>query len=107
VVGNPLDLTGDADAKRYQTAVETASRTAGVDLFFLIFGDPIPGAAEVVQELRRTIPQEIIVCYLGGGETEAKEVRKMHRSGIPVFPTPERGVKAVGALLASHTAQRS
>jgi acyl-CoA synthetase (NDP forming) len=107
VIGNPLDLTGDADAKRYRTAVETAARTSGADFFFLIFGDPIPGAAEIVQELRAAIPQEIVVCYLGGGETEAIEVRKMHRSGIPVFPTPERGVKAVGALLASHTLQRS
>jgi acyl-CoA synthetase (NDP forming) len=107
VIGNPLDLTGDADAARYRTAVETAARTSGADFFFLIFGDPIPGAAEVVQSLRATIPQEIIVCYLGGGETEAIEVRKMHRGGIPVFPTPERGVKAVGALLASHTSERS
>jgi acyl-CoA synthetase (NDP forming) len=107
VIGNPLDLTGDADAKRYRTAVETAARTSGADFFFLIFGDPIPGAAEIVQELRAAIPQEIVVCYLGGGETEAIEVRKMHRGGIPVFPTPERGVRAVGALLASHTLQRS
>jgi acyl-CoA synthetase (NDP forming) len=107
VIGNPLDLTGDTDAKRYRTAVETAARTSGADFFFLIFGDPIPGAAEIVQELRASIPQEIVVCYLGGGETETTEVRKMHRSGIPVFPTPERGVRAVGALLASHTSERS
>jgi acetyl coenzyme A synthetase (ADP forming)-like protein len=107
VIGNPLDLTGDANAERYRTAVETAARTAGVDFFFLIFGDPIPGACEVVRELRSAIPQEIVVCYLGGGDTEKTEVRKMHRSGIPVFPTPERGVKAVGALLASRTSERS
>jgi acyl-CoA synthetase (NDP forming) len=107
VIGNPLDLTGDADAARYRTAVETAARTSGADIFLLIFGDPIPGAAEIVQELRAAIPQEIVVCYLGGGETEATEVRKMHRSGIPVFPTPERGVKAIGALLARDTSERS
>jgi acyl-CoA synthetase (NDP forming) len=107
VIGNPLDLTGDADAARYRTAVETAARTAGADFFFLIFGDPIPGAAEVVRQLRATIPQEIVVCYLGGGETEAIEVRNLHASGIPVFPTPERGVKAVAALLAFPTSERS
>jgi acetyl coenzyme A synthetase (ADP forming)-like protein len=107
VIGNPLDLTGDANAERYGAAVETAARTAGADFFLLIFGDPIPGACEIVQGLRGTIPQEIVVCYLGGGETEKREVLKMHRGGIPVFPTPERAVKAVNALLASYTSERS
>ena len=107
VIGNPLDLTGDANAERYRTAVETAARTAGADFFLLIFGDPIPGACQIVQQLRGTLHQEIVVCYIGGGETEKSEVLKMHRSGIPVFPTPERAVKAVSALLASHTSERS
>ena len=107
VIGNPLDLTGDANAERYKLAVETAARTSGADFFLLIFGDPIPGACEIVQQLRATIPQEIVVCYIGGGETEKTEVRAMHGCGIPVFPTPERAVKAVSALLASSTSKRS
>jgi acyl-CoA synthetase (NDP forming) len=107
VVGNPLDLTGDADAARYRTAVETAARTSGADFFLLVFGDPIPGACEVVQELRRSIRQEVVVCYIGGGDTEKEEVLHLHRVGIPAFPTPERAVKAVASLLASSTSTRS
>jgi acyl-CoA synthetase (NDP forming) len=101
-VSNPLDLTGDTDAARYKTAVETAARTGGIDFFLLIFGDPIPGACEVVEGLKGAVEQEIVVCYLGGGEIEKIEVQKMHRSGIPVFPTPDRAVKAAGALIASR-----
>jgi acyl-CoA synthetase (NDP forming) len=107
VIGNPLDLTGDANAERYGTAVRTAAATADADFFLLVFGDPIPGACEIVQELRSTISQEVVVCYIGGGDTEKTEVLKMHRSGIPVFPTPERAVRAVSALLASYTSERS
>ena len=137
VVSNPLDLTGDTDAKRYGTAVETAaagsgngaagSAPAGFDFFLLIFGDPIPGACEVVEDLKRKLcgagtrgnigggfdeggantSVGIAVCFLGGGEVEGVEVQKMHRSGIPVFPTPERAVKAMGALLRSKTRTRS
>ncbi len=107
VVGNPLDLTGDANAERYAVAVQTAARTSSADFFLLVFGDPIPGACGVVEELRRTIRQEVVACYIGGGDTERDEVLKMHRGGIPVFPTPERAVAAVGALLASHTPERS
>jgi acyl-CoA synthetase (NDP forming) len=107
VVGNPLDLTGDANAERYKVAVQAAARTSGADFFLLVFGDPIPGACEAVQELRASISQEVVACYIGGGEVETAEVLKMHRSGIPVFPTPERAVRAVGALLASHTPERS
>jgi acyl-CoA synthetase (NDP forming) len=107
VVGNPLDLTGDANAERYKVAVQAAARTSGADFFLLVFGDPIPGACEAVQELRASISQEVVACYIGGGDVETAEVLKMHRSGIPVFPTPERAVRAVGALLASHTPERS
>ena len=107
VIGNPLDLTGDADAARYRTAVETAARTSRCRLLLPHLRRSHPRGRRDRAGAQGDNPQEIVVCYLGGGETEAIEVRKMHRGGIPVFPTPERGVKAVGALLASHTSERS
>jgi acetyl coenzyme A synthetase (ADP forming)-like protein len=95
VIANPLDLTGDAPAERFRDTVRTASKDSNIDFFLLIFGDPIPGAFEVVSELKQEISKEIVVCYLGGGEVEKEEVSKMQRHGIPVFPTPERAVNAV------------
>ncbi len=99
VVANPLDLTGDATAERYKTTVEIAAKDDSIDFFLVIFGDPIPRAFDIVQELKQQTRKEIVVCYLGGGETEKEEVQKMHQHGIPAFPTPERAVKAVKALL--------
>lgn len=96
VISNPLDLTGDADAERYRVAVGVAS-ASGADVFLLVFGDPIPGAAEVVEQLRQTVRQQVFVSYLGGGQVQAHEVARMLRAGIPVYSTPERAVRAIGA----------
>lgn len=99
VVANPLDLTGDATAERYRIAADIAIRYESIDSILLIFGDPIPGACEVVNELREKTEKQIIVAYLGGGQIEEQEKLKLHRSGTPVFPTPERAVAALKVLL--------
>jgi acetyl coenzyme A synthetase (ADP forming)-like protein len=99
VVGNPLDLTGDATAERYRVAADIALREQSIDSVLLIFGDPIPGACELVNRLKGKTDKQIIVAYLGGGQIEEQEKLKLHRSGIPVFPTPERAVAALEALL--------
>ncbi|MEW6622637.1 MAG: CoA-binding protein [Bacillota bacterium] len=98
VVANPLDLTGDATAERYKTALQIAAKDEEIDFILVIFGDPIPGAFEVIQELKEKTDKEIVVSYLGGGDTEKEEAAKMHAHGIPVFPTPERAVRAISAL---------
>ncbi len=98
VLSNPLDLTGDTDAARYETCVEEAINFNNSDMFLLIFGDPIPGAHEVVSRLRTKTDKPIIVCYLGGGKIEDEETQKMHLVGIPTFPTPTRAAKALAIL---------
>jgi len=99
VVANPLDLTGDATAERYRIAADIAFRCESVDSILLIFGDPIPGACQMVNELREKTEKLVIVTYLGGGEIEEQEKLKLHKSGTPVFPTPERAVAALKVLL--------
>lgn len=99
VISNPLDLTGDTDAYRYEKCIEIANRYKGIDMYLLIFGDPIPNACNVVKNLKEKVDKPLIVCYLGGGATEREELILMHQSGIPVFPTPERAAKAASILL--------
>lgn len=90
-VGNPVDLTGDvmSDAGLYRKVMDEAR--AEFDYQVVIFGDPIPGASEVV-----TPGAPELVIFLGGAEVERQERAKLYDKGIPVFPTPERGIKAVG-----------
>jgi len=89
-VDNPIDLTGDVigDPTLYSKVIDAAR--ADYDTMVIIFGDPIPGASTMV-----TPGASELIIFLGGAEVERKERPLIHERGIPVFPTPERGLKAL------------
>jgi acetate---CoA ligase (ADP-forming) len=90
VAGNPVDLTGDviSDPSLYRRVMDAAQ--SEYDYQVVIFGDPIPGASQVVSP-----GASELVIFLGGAEVEQEERQKLYQAGIPVFPTPERGVAAL------------
>jgi acetyltransferase len=90
VAANPVDLTGDVigDASLYRKVMNEAK--SEYDYQVVIFGDPIPGASEVVSP-----GASELVVFLGGAEVEQEEREKLYKAGVPVFPTPERGVAAL------------
>jgi acyl-CoA synthetase (NDP forming) len=89
-VGNPVDLTGDAiSAPGLYRQVMDKTRD-DYDVQVVIFGDPIPGAAD---QVGAGAPE--LVIFLGGAEVEREERQKLYEKGIPVFPTPERGIAAL------------
>ena len=96
-LANPLDLTV-ATALEYRNALKVLVQEDLADLYLLIFGDPIPGAAETAAWLREQIGSRVAVAYLGGGLVEKEERVILHQAGIPVFPTPERAVVALGSI---------
>ena len=71
IVGNPLDLTGDTDAARYRNVLDAAE--GEFDVVMTIFGDPIPGASEVIRPGRCEL-----VSYLGGADVERAERLLFH-----------------------------
>lgn len=99
VLSNPLDLTGDARADRYRDAFQVLGEDGSFDILLAIFGDPIPGAYEVTEGFRKKTKAAVIASYLGGGEAQEVEVALMNANRMPVYPTPERAVKAVRAVL--------
>ncbi|MEL7642546.1 MAG: CoA-binding protein [bacterium] len=96
-LANPLDLTV-ATAQEFKNALKVLMQEDLADLYLLIFGDPIPGAAGTVAWLRDQIGSRVAVAYLGGGLVEKEERVILHQAGIPVFPTPERAVVALGSV---------
>ncbi|MBI3779637.1 MAG: CoA-binding protein [candidate division NC10 bacterium] len=92
VVNNPLDLTGDANSGLYKDVLAAAK--GAFDVAAVIFGDPIVGTSELID---RDHPE--LVIYLGGADVEREEARLLHARGVPVFPTPERGMRALAQLV--------
>jgi len=99
ICANPLDLTGDATAEMFGEVVRLARNH--YDIIGVIFGDPVEGASSVVSP-----GSNELVIFLGGADVERIEKAKMHEKGIPVFPTPERGVRAMAQLVVPSMRKR-
>ena len=98
VINNPFDLTGDADAAMYKYVIESVAKE-DIDIIYVIFGDPLPEVAEIIIGLEEKVRQKLAICFLGGGDVQIRETLKMHKMGIPVFPTPERAAAVLRKLL--------
>jgi acyl-CoA synthetase (NDP forming) len=90
-VNNPVDLTGDGDAPMFKKVADIVRPY--FDTVVYIFGDPIEGSSEIVQP-----DVNELVIFMGGAEVERREKALMQKKKIPVFPTPERGIKAYSLL---------
>jgi acyl-CoA synthetase (NDP forming) len=99
VVSNPLDLTGDTSAERYQLAASIIGRENIADLLLFIFGDPIPETLPAVLEAKKATGLPVTVVYVGGGEIQKQETVILQQNNIPVYPTPERAIRAIRTLM--------
>jgi acyl-CoA synthetase (NDP forming) len=97
-LANPVDLPSFS-AGLFEGAVSLAVRHDVADIYLISFGDPVPGSAGAVQRLAGQMQASLGVAYFGGGEVERASRIDLHRAGIPVWPTPERAVRAIGAAV--------
>jgi len=93
---NPLDL-GSPFVEQFRAAIRITDEANVADIILPVFGDPIEGAADLMAELVPETRARLCAAYYGGGAVEQFERRRMQRAGVPVFPSPERAMKAIGA----------
>jgi acyl-CoA synthetase (NDP forming) len=103
VLRNPLDLTGNAftEPGMYRDALEVVLESGEADMVLVVFGDPIPGTVELLGEPVRKAREKgvpVAVNYLGGADVQKVEVDALQRNGVPVYPTPERAITALGYM---------
>jgi acyl-CoA synthetase (NDP forming) len=103
VLRNPLDLTGNAftEPGMYRDALEVVLESGEADMVLVVFGDPIPGTVELMGETARKAREKgvpVAVNYLGGADVQKVEVDALQRNGVPVYPTPERAITALGYM---------
>jgi acyl-CoA synthetase (NDP forming) len=99
---NPIDLTGDADADRYRVVIETCLRSKEYDGVIAITLFQVPTLEKEVVDhiikLHREYKKPLLACAAGGKFTQELS-EKLMEGGVPVYPTPERAVKAMKALV--------
>lgn len=97
---NPIDLTGDSDAERYKKTLDVVFRDKNISGVCIIALMQIATLEETILDVLRDCKMHgkpFVVCATGGLYTR-KQARKLESIGIPVYPTPERAVKALAAL---------
>jgi len=103
VAGNPTDVVGDTDAQRYKIAIEAFVNDPNVDaiLVIVLFQVPLLNEEEVIEilaEYAKKSEKPIVAVAMGGRKTE-HYAKLLEEKGVPVYPTPERGVRALADLV--------
>ncbi len=101
-IRNPLDLAGDADDKRYETALATITSDDNVDMIIVIALFQTPGAdsrvaAKLVNFKDRT-DKPMIVLSIGAEYTQMHRIM-MESAGLPVYDSPSAAVRSLAELL--------
>jgi acetyl coenzyme A synthetase (ADP forming)-like protein len=101
-VHNPVDLTGDTDAERYQLALDVLLGTDHYDAAIVIVMMQVPlldlDIVDRLVAIVRKYNKPLVACTAGGRFT-MKGARLLEEAGIPALPTPARAAKAMWALV--------
>jgi acyl-CoA synthetase (NDP forming) len=101
IVGNPLDLTGSSTTEWYDASMSYCLESPQFDGLIVIAIVSTPQLTEDITEIiikMKKYGKPIVCCTIGGVFT-LNLVRVLEAEGIPVYPTPERAAKAMGALV--------
>ena len=101
--GNPVDVLGDARAKRIAKATEIVLADAGVDAVLVILTPQAMTSPEAtareVSALAATTKKPILAAWLGG-QSMHKADDILVENGIPSYRTPEQAIRAFMTMVA-------
>jgi acetyltransferase len=95
--GNPVDILGDADIGRYETALRACLADSNVDGAIVLYtpqGAASPKElAELVVAMAADKRKPILTVWMGEGD-DIREARAIfYKNDIPTYPTPEQAVR--------------
>ncbi|HHT9124772.1 MAG TPA: acetate--CoA ligase family protein [Candidatus Brocadiia bacterium] len=103
VVNNPIDLTGSATDENYMTAINTClvesdEYDAAIVIPLMAPQCMTERVVDLVTDGARFSGKPVAICTVGG-EYTMRIKRMFEERGLPVFPSPERAVRAMGILI--------
>lgn len=97
-IHNPLDLTADADADMYKTTIENAMKNYDGIVVITLFQVPTVDERLVDYVISAQRFGKPIICCAVGSDFSQRMIGKLEQNSVPVFPSPERAVRAFAAL---------
>jgi len=95
--GNPIDILGDADAKRYSGAVELAVNEPTCDGVLVILTPQAmtnaTATGALIGPFAKAHGKPVLTCWMGGAEVDAGRQILLER-GLPVFDYPDMAARA-------------
>lgn len=104
---NPVDVTAAVMSQpgMFEQCLDVLADDQNVDAivacFAVLVGEDVTRIARTLGELRRRIQKPIVVARTGAAALAPEGASLMAAAGIPVFPTPERAIRALAALHAT------
>lgn len=99
--GNPVDILGDANAERYEKAIEIVARDQNNDGMLVILApQAMTESSATAEKLRRFANlkgKPIFASWIGGGGVRPG-VEILDRAGIPTFEYPDAAARAFCAM---------
>jgi len=99
-LGNPVDLVGDADARRYGHALHSLGRDSADAVLVLLTPQASTDAASVARTIAgatRGWPIPVVAAFVGGARV-APGVRALEEAGVPCYAFPEPAVKTLAGM---------
>ena len=99
---NPVDVIGDADAKRYEFAIRTIMADPNVNCVLAMLAPSdlldIPSVAKVIASFAGKVDIPVVTAFVGGADV-APGAAILLEAGIPNYESPDRAVRALAAMV--------
>ncbi|MFC4360123.1 acetate--CoA ligase family protein [Halobium salinum] len=99
---NPVDIVGDADIDRFESALDTALGDENVGSAIVLSAPTAvldyEELAEATVELREKHDKPVAACFMGG-DSVAPAADVLSEAGVPNYFDPARAVESLDALL--------
>ena len=98
-----MDLLGDAQSPRYQSAIKEVLKKKKADNLLVLLtpqsGTDVEKIAEVIGSLAKKYPQKLICTSFIGGPTISAGKRVLAKYSVPNFDYPEEAIKVLAHYL--------
>jgi acetyltransferase len=97
---NPIDILGDADARRYAKAVEIAAKDPDNDgILVILTPQAMTQSIQTAEALTKLPPvaKPILASWMGGGQVSSG-AEILSSGNIPTFPYPDTAARAFAAM---------